>query len=149
MKIVFIVLFCLNMCSIVFAAPVSGKIGGAGWNMRYGTASTNSFRKDHFSIELHETAPPSDVCDKWNFTNESKILFSAPVTVGDYTLGFCNGCVGYSVTLFDNRSSYNNIATKGVIKISSITASSVKGTLKADFNSDNFAEGDFEVTLCP
>lgn len=77
------------------------------------------------------------------------MFFTVPNEVGLYKLSFDLGSFsGQTVTLFDQQTVLNTIATTGAIEILTITDTEVTGRVDARADKDNFVNGNFTVSFC-
>jgi hypothetical protein len=67
-----------------------------------------------------------------------------PKTPGTYTVS-----LGMNATLYSASASFNAVATRGVLVIDSVTATTISGGLHITYNSDNTVDGLFQAAICP
>jgi hypothetical protein len=129
--------------------PLQGSINGQPWTYSSGQASPG-FEDDEFSIDIYTGAP--DPCAGFGDPDDAedrKILASIPDTPGEYDLGW--GEDSHTITFFystEEHPAMNVIATEGKLVIDEITDQTISGGLAAQYDSDNKANGRFELTRC-
>ena len=124
--------------------PAQGEIGGTAWVMADGHADDNS----DGSLDLELTLPQSQTgCDIFIGTGDV-VLFGLPAaTPGVYPL--TTGLPGQTVTLYDDDSGTNYIATRGQVEILTVTTLEVTGRIAVAYDADNYVNGNFTIAHCP
>jgi hypothetical protein len=124
----------------IVSSNLSGYVAGQSWNFAAGhTSAFLSEGEDDYFATLYQT--PFTPC---GFSEPSgpHIIVSIPKTTGEFDMGF-----GRNMTFVDGGSN-NLVAFDGVIRVDSITATSVRGGLAASYDFDNEVNGTFDVTIC-
>jgi hypothetical protein len=124
--------------------PLSGVIGGQTWTFGSGETDANLSTTDSFFVNLYPgTVTP---CAFAAPAGTSQVVMTVPATPGSYPLSLQRNV---SLTSYVGNTSYNNAATRGLLVIDSVTATTVSGGLNATFDDANHVDGQFQATICP
>lgn len=122
----------------ISSQPLSGKIGGRPWTAM--TAGTLGPPTKIYGVYIFGTAlPPCRMPDDMD-----EVILQVPDTVGSYDLdltlaqSIIVGSIGQTL-----------LTWKGKLVVESITATTVKGATKFEYDADNYVDGTFEATICP
>jgi len=119
---------------------LSGVVAGQSWNFAAGhTSAFLSEGEDDFFATLYPTT--FTPCG-FNEPSGPHIIVAIPKTTGEFDMGFDR-----NMTFVDD-SSNNYVSFDGVIRVDSVTATSVSGGLAAGYDSDNEVNGTFDITIC-
>lgn len=127
-------------------APLTAKISTINWEFRSGVAKPSLLDPSKYSVNLYESVPSGNICDYLPLAYENAILFTVSNKIGVYELG---SNTGNSLTFYDAASKINLISTNGIISLSSINNQNVVGKLKAEYDTNTYADGRFLATICP
>ena len=125
-----------------------GMIEGNTWTLKSGSATMSNWDDGQFSINLFEIESDFPCID---FLGGDQVFFSIDTVVGIYQLNFdLSGGTGQTVTIFQESTVMNNIATDGAVEITEIDRVNgvIKGKIDARFDSVNYINGNFEVAFC-
>ena len=100
-------------------------------------STSTSYWVDMFATTFTacQDSPPSDA---------NSILVELTSTPGNYSLS-----TALNATFYDASTSYNWVATRGSIRIDSVTSTTISGGANFTYNADNTIDGKFQVTICP
>lgn len=130
--------------------PIQGMVEGEAWSMTHGLAVLSEDQDSNliFDIDIYSaTDQVNDVCDAWPSGN--RIFFNVPNEIGVYNLSFnLNDFSGRTATIFHESTSMNSIASDGKIEILTVTETEITGRMAIQANADNYANGNFTLTLC-
>lgn len=126
---------------------LSGKIEGGSWTFRSGYVDSSSYEGVK-KLSMSFYGVTGDACS--DFLDGDRVIFSVPMKIGVFPLKFSFTDLegSQTVTLFDDETSMNNIATSGAIEILSISSTSVTGRIDATSDDDNTINGNFTVSFC-
>ena len=130
----------------VLEQNLQGVIGGNEWTFVDG--ETNSFLSDETSFFTTLYASDIENCG-FISSRGHHILASLPNEVGTFELDFFEGRTITLVSTGPDDVPVNNIATEGVIEITEITETSIKGGISAATDNDNTINGQFDISICP
>jgi hypothetical protein len=122
--------------------PLAGVIGGQPWT--FGSGETDAFLStaDTFFVNLYPgTVTP---CSLGGPTDADLVTMEVPTAPGSYPLSLQR-----NVTLYVASTSFNNVATRGLLVIDSVTATTVSGGLNTTYDDSNHVDGQFQATICP
>lgn len=127
---------------------LQGEIEGGSWTYADGYVETTTLEGvESLSVNLMLTQT-SGACETFSIEGD-QVFFTVPNEVGLYKLSFNLGSFsGQTVTLFDQQTVLNTIATTGAIEILTITDTEVTGRVDARADKDNFVNGNFTVSFC-
>ena len=120
--------------------PLSGKIGGRPWTAM--TDKTLVPRTKVYVVYIFGTAFPP--CTNGLPLDMDEAVLQVPDTAGSYDLDLTSaqsivvGSIGQTL-----------LTWKGRLVVESITATTVKGATKFEYDADNYVDGTFEATICP
>jgi hypothetical protein len=122
--------------------PLSGVIGGQPWT--FGSGETDAFLStaDSFFVNLYPGAVTP--CSFGAPTDVNLVTMQVPSTPGSYPISLQR-----NVTLYVASTSFNNVATRGLMVIDSVTATTVSGGLNTTYDDANHVDGQFQATICP
>lgn len=119
--------------------PLQGMIGGASWTFRSG--ETDSFLSDETDFFASLYSEDYEACG-YSWPEGAKMLASVPLEPGEYDFGWSR-----NVT-FVTGPGENLISLDGGIVIDEVTATTVSGGMVAEFDNDNYVDGNFTLTIC-
>jgi hypothetical protein len=123
---------------------IQGKINGQVWSFKDGNAEVNSFDETKLSIDLGSNKV-NDPCG-FGATSGLRVFFSIKKELGLKELS--SSTEGQTITMYDPEGSLNTISSEGAVELLTITATQVTGRIDAQFDDDNFVNGNFTVLLC-
>jgi hypothetical protein len=122
--------------------PLSGAIGGQSWT--FGTGETDSFLSTTTSLFLNLYPGSFQTCASAAPFDADQVTLQVPTAPGSYELGLQR-----NATLYVASTSNNYVATSGLLRIDSVTATTVSGGLNATYDGSNHVDGDFQAAVCP
>ena len=128
---------------------VSGKIGNLAWEYADGYATIYGEDEDAtLSISLF-LAQTDQGCNVF-IPEGDEVFFSLPLKTGLYKLKFNLSDMENSrtVTLFEDGTTTNHIASEGAVEITSISETQLSGKIDARVNKENSVNGKFSVSIC-
>ena len=127
----------------VSTQTLTGKIGGQPWTFATGETNAALSTTDQYWVDLY--AATFDQCVAFGApTDADEVIMMMPKTPGTY-----NVSLGMNATLYSASSSFNYVATRGVLIIDSVTATTITGGLNITYNNDNTVDGQFTASICP
>jgi hypothetical protein len=121
---------------------MQGKIGGSPWTYVSGKAEESS----SLSLDIYGVAPGgSGECDPVAYVGVDEVVMTiVPDAVGLYELG-----PSQTVTIFDGVTNY--IVQSGAVEILSIDKPGqvVTGRIDAEWDDNNYVNGNFTIKFCP
>jgi hypothetical protein len=126
----------------ISSQTLSGKIGGQPWSLV--TAESDAFLSTSTKYWVAMYATAFTACQTFGPTNANEILVELPNTPGNYTLSLTLNATFYNASTSDNL-----VATRGRIRIDSVTSTTITGGANFTYNADNTIDGQFQVTICP
>ena len=126
----------------ISSQTLSGKIGGQPWSLV--TAQSDAFLSNSTTYRVDMFATAFTACQDPTPSNANSILVLLPNTPGNYPLSLTQ-----NATFYDASTSYNWVATRGTIRIDSVTSTTITGGANFTYNADNTIDGLFQVTICP
>uniref|UniRef100_UPI004049F6E0 hypothetical protein n=1 Tax=Fulvivirga sp. TaxID=1931237 RepID=UPI004049F6E0 len=124
------------------SVSLRGKIDGEDWTMKFGKAEAEDIDPGYFALFLPIETVENNPCDIF-LPNTNYIAATLPRTEGTYSLPFP------IANQFAFR--YNGkflLPTSGSITIKTIGGNSIRGTINARADDDNYIDGDFILNLC-
>jgi len=122
--------------------PLSGVIGGQPWT--FGSGETDAFLSSADSLFVNLYPGTVTPCSFDAPTDANLVTMQVPTTPGSYPLSLQR-----NVTLYVASTSFNNVATRGLLVIDSVTATTVSGGLNTTYDGSNHVDGQFQATICP
>ena len=125
-----------------FAKSLEQSAGGQPWT--FGSGETDAFLStaDSFFVNLYPGAVTP--CSFGAPTDVNLVTMQVPSTPGSYPISLQR-----NVTLYVASTSFNNVATRGLMVIDSVTATTVSGGLNTTYDDANHVDGQFQATICP
>jgi len=127
----------------IATGPLGGMVGGKPWTVM--TAETDAFLStgDTFFATLYaETFTPCTGAG--SSSTGDHLIMSIPKAVGDHSLSF-----SLTETFFIRSAQDNLIATRGHVRVDTVTDASVAGGAAFTYDDMNTANCQFHVTVCP
>ena len=122
---------------------LAGKIGGQAWTFATGETNAALSTPDKFWVDLY--AATFDTCVAFGApSNADEVIMMMPKTPGSYPLSLAQ-----NATLYVASSSDNWVATKGLLVIDTVTATTISGGMHITYNADNTVDGQFQASICP
>ena len=98
---------------------------------------------DKFWVDLY--AATFDTCVAFGAPSDAdNVTMMMPKTPGSYPLSLAQ-----NATLYVASSSDNLVATKGLLVIDTVTATTISGGMHITYNADNTVDGQFQASICP
>ena len=124
--------------------PAQGKIAGNPWLFADGRAGDNG----DGSLDIELALPQSQTGCAIFIASGSSVFFGLPAaTPGVYPLTISEPI--QIVTLFDDATAVNYIATRGQIELLTVTALEVTGRIVVAYDDDTYVNGNFTIAHCP
>ncbi len=124
--------------------PAQGEIAGAPWAMADGYAEDDPDGSVHVELTLPQAQTG---CAIFVGTGDV-VLFGLPMAApGLYPLS--TGLGGQTVTLYDDDSSTNYVATRGQVEVLTVTALELTGRIAVAYDADTYVNGNFTIAHCP
>jgi hypothetical protein len=122
---------------------LAGKIGGQAWTFATGETNADLSTADEFWVDLYGTT--FDTCVAFGApSNVDEVIMMMPKAPGSYPVSLSR-----IATLYVASSSDNWGATRGLLVIDSVTATTISGGIHITYNSDNTVDGQFQAAICP
>jgi len=122
---------------------LAGKIGGQAWTFATGETNAGLSTADEFWVDLY--AATFDACVAFGAPSDAdEVIMMMPKTPGSYPVSLSR-----IATLYVASSSDNLGATRGLLVIDSVTATTISGGLHITYNADNTVDGQFQAAICP
>lgn len=122
---------------------LTGKIGGQAWTFATGETNAALSTADQYWVDLY--AATFDTCVAFGAPADAdEVIMMMPKTPGTYPVN-----LGMIATLYSASANFNAGATRGVLVIDSVTATTISGGLHITYNSDNTVDGLFQAAICP
>jgi hypothetical protein len=77
-------------------------------------------------------------------SDADEVIMMMPKKPGSYPLSLAQ-----NATLYVASSSDNWVATRGMLVIDSVTATTISGGMHITYNGDNTVDGQFQAAICP
>ena len=117
-----------------------GSVEGQAWTFKAGQTSAFITDANNFFTDMY--ASPVTSCNGQPPAGPALIV-SLPKQPGSYPMSLSR-----NMTFTDGMSD-NKIATEGLIRIDTVTATTITGGLHGKFDAANEVDGTFTVTICP
>ncbi|MBT8494256.1 MAG: hypothetical protein KJO07_14470 [Deltaproteobacteria bacterium] len=144
--IVVVLLVAAGGCGEDFAIedqPLGGVVGGQTWV--YVAGDTNAFLSDErFFASLY--ASDFEECGFGGPVAGNSLILNLPMEPGSYDLSLS---LNMTFVVEDSDGISNLIGTDGLLRIDSVTDTTVSGGIDASYDGDNQINGLFEVAICP
>ena len=132
---------------LVSSQSLAGTIDGKPWTFVAG--ETNHFLSQsstNFFASLYEQAIDSPCLGTDPQGTTRLLILNIPMAVGHYALSLdLNQTFSYD----DGTGTYqNDVATSGVLDVTTLTASSLQGGVKMAYDAQNSVDGQFELGIC-
>jgi hypothetical protein len=124
------------------SVSLRGKVGGQDWVMKFGKAEAEDIDPGYFALFMPIETVENNPCEIF-LPNTNYIAATLPRTEGTYSLPFA------IANQFVFR--YNGkflIPSSGSVTIKNIGGNSIRGTINARGDDDNYIDGDFILNLC-
>jgi hypothetical protein len=122
---------------------LAGKIGGQAWTFATGETNAALSTTDELWVDLY--AATFETCVAFGAPSDAdEVIMMMPKKPGSYPLSLAN-----NATLDVASSSDNWVATRGLLVIDSVTATTITGGMHITYNSDNTVDGQFQAAICP
>jgi hypothetical protein len=122
---------------------LAGKIGGQVWTFATGETNADLSTADEFWVDLYGTT--FDTCVAFGApSNVDEVIMMMPKTPGSYPVSLSR-----IATLYVASSSDNLGATRGLLVVDSVTATTISGGIHITYNADNTVDGQFQASICP
>ena len=122
--------------------PLAGVIGGQPWT--FGTGETNAALSTTTSLFVNLYPGSFQTCASAAPFGADQVTMQVPTAPGSYELSLQR-----NATLYVANGSNNYIATSGLLRIDSVTATTVSGGLNASYDGSNHVDGEFQAAICP
>jgi len=127
----------------ISSQPLAGKIGGQAWTFTTGETSDALSTSEQLWVDLY--ADTFDACVAFGAPpNADLVTMMMPRTPGSYTVSLT-----LNATIYSASTSTNFVATRGLLVIDSVTATTISGGLNITYNGDNTVNGQFQAAICP
>ena len=122
---------------------LAGKIGGQPWTFATGETNAQLSTADQYWVDLY--AATFDTCVAFGSpTDADEVIMMMPKVPGSYPLS-----LSQNATLYVASSNDNWVATRGLLVIDSVTATTISGGMHITYNADNTVDGQFTAAICP
>ena len=131
----------------VSSQPLAGTIHGKPWTFVAGeTDHFLSQSGSNFFASLYDQAIDSPCLGTDPQGTTRRLILNIPMAVGHYALSLdLNQTFSYD----DGTGTYqNDIATSGVLDVTTLTATSLQGGIKMAYDAKNSVDGQFELGIC-
>ena len=122
---------------------LAGKIGGQAWTFATGETNAALSTTDAFWVDLY--AATFDTCVAFGAPSDAdEVIMMMPKAPGSYPVSLSR-----NATLYVASTSDNWVATRGLLVIDSVTATTISGGMHITYNADNTVDGQFQASICP
>ncbi len=121
-------------------APLSGSIGGEAWTFMSG--ETDAFLSEGDDDFFAVLSAGAELDCGFGQPDGNYLILAVPKTPGEYDLSLQRNMT------FVVAPSDNLIGTDGVIRVDTVTDTTVTGGIHAVYDGDNEVDGTFELTVC-
>jgi hypothetical protein len=127
--------------------PLSGMINNQPWTFVSGqTDPSFQLQPDLYSATLFDKQITSTCTDLEPPDADRQLLLNIPKAVGTYTLSIdLNQTFSYTDA---QGTPQNDVATSGVLEVTSLTNTTLRGGVRMHFRTADSVEGQFEITVC-
>jgi hypothetical protein len=124
------------------SVSLRGRVGGEDWVMKFGKTEAEDIDPGYFALFLPIETVENNPCDIF-IPSTNYIAATLPRTEGTYSLPF--PIASHFAFRFNGQFL---IPTSGSVTIRNIGGNTIRGTINARGDDDNFVDGDFILNLC-
>jgi hypothetical protein len=136
-----------NGSSSVSSQPLAGMIDGQPWTFIAGQTDHFLSKPTTFFATLYDQPIPT-ACTPGDPPGAARsLILNIPAKVGEYPMSLAfNQTFVYSTGV--NNGFQNDIATTGLLEVTSLTTTTVQGGVKMALGTNDSVDGQFEISIC-